>query len=43
MGYLFFGFSITWALIAAYVVILGRRQNQLKKEIRQLEDWNSER
>lgn len=43
MGYLFFAYSIIWALIATYIVILGKRQKHLKKEISLLEEWNSER
>lgn len=43
MNYLFIAYTVTWALIAAYVVILGKRQKQLKKEMQQLEEWNSER
>lgn len=43
MGYLFVAYSIIWALIAGYIVILGKRQKVLRKEIKQLEDWNSER
>ncbi len=42
MNYLFWTYTIIWGLIAAYVVILGKRQLQLKKEIKQLEEWNSE-
>jgi len=42
MNYLFMGYSVIWALIAGYVVILGKRQKQLEKEIEQLEEWNSE-
>lgn len=42
MNYLFLAYTIIWGLISAYVVILGKRQLQLKKEIKQLEEWNSE-
>jgi CcmD family protein len=41
MDYLFMGYSAIWALVAGYVVVLGRRQKQLEKEIQQLEEWNS--
>jgi CcmD family protein len=41
MDYLFMGYSAIWALVAVYVVVLGRRQKQLEKEIQQLEEWNS--
>lgn len=42
MNYLFLGYTITWALIAGYIFILGKRQKDLQKEIKQLEDWKSE-
>lgn len=42
MNYLFLGYTATWALIAGYILILGRRQKALQKEIKQLEEWNSE-
>jgi CcmD family protein len=41
MDYLFMGYSAIWALVAGYVVVLGRRQKQLEKEIQQLEEWNT--
>lgn len=42
MSYLFFSYSIIWVLIATYIVVLGKRQKQLKKEIERLEEWKSE-
>ncbi|WP_077211326.1 CcmD family protein [Bacillus dakarensis] len=42
MNYLFLATSVVWVLIAGYVVILGKRQKKLQKEIFQLEEWNSE-
>ncbi|MFS8629813.1 MAG: CcmD family protein [Bacillales bacterium] len=42
MNFLFFACTVTWLLIAAYVVVLGKRQKQLQAEIKQLEEWNSE-
>lgn len=43
MTYLFMAYSVIWALIAGYVVVLGRRQKDLKKELQLLEEWNSEK
>lgn len=42
MTYLLFGYSVTWALIAAYLLVLGNRQQKLQKEIQQLEEWREE-
>lgn len=42
MNYLFLAYSVTWALIAGYVLFLGKRQKALQKEIKQLEEWKSE-
>ncbi|WP_079510136.1 CcmD family protein [Mesobacillus jeotgali] len=42
MTYLFMGYTVIWTLIAGYVLVLGRRQKQLKKEIELLEEWNSD-
>ncbi|MGA8942808.1 MAG: CcmD family protein [Thermoactinomyces sp.] len=42
MNYLFLAYTIIWGLIAAYIVVLGRRQKQLKKDMEQLEEWNQE-
>lgn len=42
MTYLFMAYSVIWTLIAGYVVVLGKRQKQLKKEIELLEEWNSD-
>lgn len=42
MNYLFLVYTVTWALIAAYVVVLGKRQKNLQKEIKQLEEWHLE-
>lgn len=42
MTYLFMAYSIIWTLIAGYVVVLGKRQKQLKKEIALLEEWKSD-
>lgn len=42
MNYLFIAYTVIWVLIASYVVVLGKRQQQLKKEIKQLEEWNQE-
>jgi CcmD family protein len=43
MTYLFMAYTIIWTLIAGYVVVLGKRQKELKKEIQLLEEWNSEK
>jgi CcmD family protein len=43
MTYLFMAYSVIWTLIAGYVVVLGRRQKELKKELQLLEEWNSEK
>ncbi|WP_174734944.1 CcmD family protein [Mesobacillus harenae] len=42
MTYLFMTYTIIWALISGYVLILGKRQKQLQKEIKLLEEWNTE-
>jgi CcmD family protein len=42
MGYLFMAYTIIWALLAGYIFILGKRQKDLKKELKVLEDWKSE-
>jgi CcmD family protein len=42
MTYLLMGYSVIFALIAGYTVILGKRQKQIEKEIQQLEEWKSE-
>lgn len=42
MNYLFLAYTVTWALIAGYILVLGKRQKNLQKEIKQLEEWNSE-
>lgn len=36
-------YSVIWTLIAGYVVVLGRRQKALKKELQLLEEWNAEK
>jgi CcmD family protein len=36
-------YSVIWTLIAGYVVVLGKRQKELKKELQLLEEWNSEK
>lgn len=33
MGYLFSAYTIIWALIALYMVVLGKRQSKIVKEI----------
>ncbi|WP_210364848.1 CcmD family protein [Bacillus sp. REN3] len=43
MTYLFMAYSVIWTLIAGYVVVLGRRQKALKKELQLLEEWNAEK
>lgn len=43
MTYLFMAYSVIWTLIAGYVVVLGKRQKALKKEIQLLEEWNAEK
>jgi CcmD family protein len=43
MTYLFMAYSVIWTLIAGYVVVLGRRQKDLKKELQLLEEWNTEK
>ncbi|SEM40017.1 CcmD family protein [Mesobacillus persicus] len=42
MTYLLMGYSAIFTLLAVYMVILGKRQKQIEKEIKQLEEWNSE-
>lgn len=42
MTYLFMAYSVIWTLIAGYVVVLGKRQKQIKKEIMLLDEWNSD-
>ncbi|MCM3587948.1 CcmD family protein [Mesobacillus maritimus] len=42
MTYLLMGYSVIFALIAGYMMILGKRQKQIEKEIKQLEEWNQE-
>ncbi|CAM3766913.1 CcmD family protein [Mesobacillus zeae] len=42
MTYLFLAYSIIWTLIAGYIVILGKRQKALKKELQLLDEWNTE-
>lgn len=42
MSYLFWGYSIIWAVVASYIVVLGRRQTQLKKDIEQIIEWEKE-
>ncbi|WP_102274196.1 CcmD family protein [Cytobacillus massiliigabonensis] len=42
MGYLFMAYTVIWALLAGYIFILGKRQTDLKKELKVLEDWKSE-
>ncbi len=36
------GYAVIWTLISSYVIVLGRRQKQLKKELELLEEWNSD-
>ncbi|PLR98208.1 CcmD family protein [Bacillus sp. T33-2] len=42
MTYLFMAYSVIWALIVGYVLVLGKRQKDLKKELQLLEEWNTE-
>ncbi|MBM4762625.1 CcmD family protein [Bacillus sp. B15-48] len=42
MTYLLMAYSVTWALIAIYMVVLGGKQKKLEQEIRQLEEWKAE-
>lgn len=42
MTYLLMAYSVAWALIVGYLYILGGKQKKLEKEIRQLEEWNSQ-
>lgn len=35
-GYLFAAYSVVWAIFAAYVWILARRQAQIRKELADL-------
>ncbi|WP_083270733.1 CcmD family protein [Bacillus marinisedimentorum] len=42
MTYLFAAYTVIWGLIASYLFLLSRRQNQLKKDMQLLEEWNSE-
>lgn len=37
LAYLFAAYSIIFALIALYVIFIGRRQARIEREIRQLE------
>lgn len=32
-GYLFAAFAIVWAVLFAYILLLGNRQKRLKKEV----------
>jgi CcmD family protein len=40
-GYLFAAFTIIWALVFSYILILFNRQNKLKKELEILNKSNS--
>ncbi len=42
MTYLLMGYSAIFTVLAIYLVILGKRQKQIEKEIQQLEEWKSE-
>ena len=42
MDYLFIAYSVTWVIIAAYIVVLGKRQKEIAKEMKQIEEWKSE-
>jgi len=39
MTYLFSAYSIIWLLIIGYVVFLGKRQKQIIKEVKFLQDF----
>ncbi|WP_017755878.1 CcmD family protein [Calidifontibacillus oryziterrae] len=38
MGYVFSAYAIIWVLIAAYMVVLGKRQSKIVKEIDFIEE-----
>ncbi|UII55270.1 CcmD family protein [Cytobacillus spongiae] len=42
MEYLYLAYTVIWALIGGYIVVLGKRQHQLKKDLEVLKEWNSE-
>ncbi|MGD8190460.1 CcmD family protein [Brevibacillus ginsengisoli] len=42
MGYLFAAYSVIWVLLAGYILLIGKRQRQLQKEIEMLEEWNKQ-
>ncbi|WP_316569654.1 CcmD family protein [Neobacillus sp. YIM B06451] len=33
MGYMYAAYSVAWIVIFSYLLVLGRRQSKLKKEI----------
>lgn len=42
MTYLFAAYAVIWGLIASYILVLGKRQKQIKKELQLLEEWKTE-
>ncbi|MEC1720253.1 CcmD family protein [Schinkia azotoformans] len=38
MNYLFMAYTIIWALIAIYIVVLGKRQSKIVKELEFIEE-----
>ncbi|KEF39359.1 hypothetical protein M670_01122 [Schinkia azotoformans MEV2011] len=38
MNYLFMAYTIIWALIAIYIVVLGKRQGKIVKELEFIEE-----
>jgi len=41
--YMFYGFTVAWLVLFAYVVALARREGRLKKEIESLKRMIEER
>ncbi len=41
--YMFYGFTVAWLILFAYVVVLARREEKLKKEIEGLKRMIEER
>ena len=41
--YMFYGFTVTWLILFAYVVALSRRESKLKKEVENLKRMIEER
>jgi CcmD family protein len=41
--YMFYGFTVAWLVLFAYVVVLARREGQLKKDVESLKRMIEER